>query len=166
MARQYRDAQCHTIWEGTENICCLDVRRAMRSEGAHEALLARVERALDGADPGPVLAPVVDAVAATLTDAKDAVAHLERSDADIQLLHARRFAYLLADLAEGALLLDEATWQLARDGDARKAVVARRFARRLTPQRARGILDDDRSAVEHFDALVRYGPIEPAAAVA
>jgi hypothetical protein len=166
MARQYRDAQCHTIWEGTENICCLDVRRAMRSEGAHEALLARVERALDGADPGPVLAPVVDAVAATLTDAKDAVAHLERSDAEIQLLHARRFAYLLADLAEGALLLDEATWQLTRDGDARKAVVARRFARRLAPQRARGILDDDRSAVEHFDALVRYGPIEPAAAVA
>jgi hypothetical protein len=166
MARQYRDAQCHTIWEGTENICCLDVRRAMRSEGAHEALLARVERALDGADPGPVLAPVVDAVAATLTDAKDAIAHLERSDAEIQLLHARRFAYLLADLAEGALLLDEATWQLARDGDARKAVVARRFARRLAPQRARGILDDDRSAVEHFEALVRYGPIEPAAAVA
>lgn len=164
MARQYRDAQCHTIWEGTENICCLDVRRAMRTEGAHEALLARVERALDGADAGPVLAPAVDAVASTLAEAKDAIAHLERSDAEIQLLHARRFAYLLADLAEGALLLDEATWQMARDGDARKAVVARRFARRLVPQRARGILDDDRSAIDHFDALVRYGPIEPAAA--
>ena len=27
LARQLRDAQCHTIWEGTENICCLDVRR-------------------------------------------------------------------------------------------------------------------------------------------
>src|SRR3954451_12387813 len=43
MARQYRDAQCHTIWEGTENILCIDVRRAMK-EGAHEALLARIER--------------------------------------------------------------------------------------------------------------------------
>ncbi len=167
MARQYRDAQCHTIWEGTENICCLDVRRAMRSEGAHEALLARVERALDGAGDGAALAPVVDAVAATLTDAKDAIAHLERSDADVQLLHARRFAYLLADLTEGALLLDEATWQLDRDGDARKVVVAQRFARRhLTTPRARGILDDDRSAIDHFDALVRYGAIDPAAAAA
>jgi len=28
IARQLRDAQCHTIWEGTENICCIDVRRA------------------------------------------------------------------------------------------------------------------------------------------
>jgi len=36
MARQLRDAQCHTIWEGTENICCLDVRRAIQREAAHE----------------------------------------------------------------------------------------------------------------------------------
>ena len=32
VARQLRDAQCHTIWEGTENICAIDVRRAMRSD--------------------------------------------------------------------------------------------------------------------------------------
>ena len=83
----------------------------------------------------------------------------------MQLLHARRFAFLLADLSEGALLLDEATWQLARDGDARKAVVARLFARkRLAPPRARGILDDDRTVIDLFDPIVRYGAIEPAAA--
>jgi hypothetical protein len=71
----------------------------------------------------------------------------------------------LADLVEGALLLDEASWQLARDGDARKAVVARQFARKhLTPPRVRGILDDDRTALDLFDPLVRYGPVEPTAA--
>ncbi|HEY8215594.1 MAG TPA: acyl-CoA dehydrogenase family protein [Acidimicrobiia bacterium] len=165
MARQLRDAQCHTIWEGTENICALDVRRAMLNEGAHTALLARVERALDGADPSPALAVAVDAVAATLSDARDAVKHLEGSSNDIQLLHARRFAFLLADLVEGALLLDEATWQLARDGDARKAVVATQFARKhLAPPRARGILDDDRTVIDEFEPIVRYGPVEPAAA--
>ena len=47
MARQLRDAQCHTIWEGTENILCIDVRRAMRGEQAHLALFARMEQALD-----------------------------------------------------------------------------------------------------------------------
>ena len=67
MARQLRDAQCHTIWEGTENILCLDVRRAMQHEDAHEALLARVERALDGAVAGDRCSRrAVDAVAATL----------------------------------------------------------------------------------------------------
>jgi hypothetical protein len=163
MARQLRDAQCHTIWEGTENILCLDVRRAM-GEGAHDALLARVERALGEADPSPALAPTIDAVASTLSDAQEAVAHLQQATNELQLLHARRFAYLLADLAEGALLLDEASWQLRRDGDARKAVVAHRFAtRRLAPPRVRGILDDDRTALDLFDAVVRYGPVEPSA---
>lgn len=165
MARQLRDAQCHTIWEGTENILCIDVRRAMHSEGAHLALLARVERALGGAGSDPTLAPVTDAVAITLGEAREAIEHLEAASNDLQLLHARRFSYLLADLMEGALLLDEATWQLARDGDARKAVVARRFARtHLAPPRVRGILDDDRTVIDQFEPLVRYGPIDPAAA--
>jgi hypothetical protein len=165
LTRQLRDAQCHPIWEGTENICALDVRRAMRNEGAHTALLARVERALDGADASPALAQAVDAVAATLGDAREAIKHLEGASNEMQLLHARRFAFLLADLAEGALLLDEATWLLARDGDARKAVVATQFARKhLAPPRVRGIVDDDRTVLDHFEPLVRYGPIEPAAA--
>ncbi|MCJ7672332.1 MAG: acyl-CoA dehydrogenase family protein, partial [Acidimicrobiia bacterium] len=116
MARQLRDAQCHTIWEGTENILCIDVRRAINHEDAHLALLARVERALAGAGSAAVLAPVIDAVAATLGETREAIGHLADASNDLQLLHARRFSYLLADLVEGALLLDEATWQLARDG--------------------------------------------------
>jgi hypothetical protein len=165
MARQLRDAQCHTIWEGTENILALDVRRAMVNEGAHTALLARIERALEASDAAPALAFAVDAVAGTLDEARDAVKHLEGSSNEMQLLHARRFAHLLADVVEGALLLDEATWQLGRDGDARKAVVATQFARkRLAPPRARGILDDDRTVIDSFESIVRYGAIEPAAA--
>ncbi|MSO78854.1 MAG: DNA alkylation response protein [Acidimicrobiia bacterium] len=159
MARQLRDAQCHTIWEGTENICCLDVRRAIRSHDAHTALLARVARALDSAAPAPVLAPVIDAVATSLTDTKEALAHYQAADDDMQLLNAKRVTHLLADLTEGALLLDEATWHLARDNDARKALIARRFARRLVPSRARGLLDDDRTVLDSFEAIVRYGTV-------
>ena len=84
-----------------------------------------------------MLAPAVDAVATTLGEARDALAFLAGAPNDVQLLHARRLTYLLADLTEGALLVDEATWALHRDGDARKAVVARRFAReRLSAPRA------------------------------
>jgi hypothetical protein len=166
MARQLRDAQCHTIWEGTENICSLDVRRAIRRDGADTALLARVERALGAADPSPVLAPAVDAVATTLGEARAALTHLAEAPTEVQLLNARRLTYLLADLAEGALLVDEATWALHRSGDARKAVVATRFAReRLGARPARGILDADRTALDLFDAVVRYGAIDPADAV-
>jgi alkylation response protein AidB-like acyl-CoA dehydrogenase len=127
MARQLRDAQCHTIWEGTENICCLDVRRAIRSDGAHTALLARIERALDEASTDPVLTPVLDAVASSLEDAREVVKRYEAADTEMQLLHARR---------------------LVRN--------------RLAPPPRRELLDDDRTVLDLFDPLVRYGAVEPA----
>ncbi len=165
MARQFRDAQCHPIWEGTENIICLDVRRAMRGENAHEALLARVERSLDGAAPYEALARPAEAVASALKDAREAIDYLASADDDLQLLHARRLANLLADVSEGAVLLDEAAWALERDGDARKALVARRFARsHLEHPAVRGIVDDDRTVLDYFEPLVRYGKVDGAAA--
>jgi alkylation response protein AidB-like acyl-CoA dehydrogenase len=163
MARQLRDAQCHTIWEGTENILCIDVRRAMKGEEAHQALFSRVTRALDDAANHKVLAPAVDTVAASLADARRAIDHLAGTDDDFQLLHARRLAELLGDMAEGALLVDQAAWAMDRDGDARKAVVARRFcARKLADRPVRGILDPDRSALDQFEAITRYGPLDAA----
>jgi acyl-CoA dehydrogenase len=164
MARQLRDAQCHTIWEGTENICCIDVRRAMRGEQAHVALLERVERALDTSSGMSALAGATDAVAGALKDTRTAVKHLEAADDELGLLHARRMAVLMADLMEGALLVEHAAWSLERDGDARKAVVARRFcARRLSSAPVRGILETDRTVIDLFEPLVRYGRIEVSA---
>lgn len=161
MARQLRDAQCHTIWEGTENILCIDVRRAMRSEQAHLDLIERVERALDAASGRKVLAGAVDLVAAAISDARTAISYLEGADEDVALLHSRRLAELLGDMTEAALLVEEAAWDLERRSDARKAVVARRFAsRRLGTPAVRGITDPDRSVLDLFEPLVRYGPVE------
>src|SRR5262249_20565596 len=47
LPRLLRDCQVLPIWEGTSNILSLDVLRACRREGSHEALFARVRRALD-----------------------------------------------------------------------------------------------------------------------
>ncbi|HXQ62722.1 MAG TPA: acyl-CoA dehydrogenase family protein [Acidimicrobiales bacterium] len=161
MARQLRDAQCHTIWEGTENILCIDVRRAMRGEQAHRALFARMEQALDGAIVHKVLATTIDTVAVALADVRAAAAHLETVPDDMALLHSRRFAELLADASEGALLVEQAAWALDHGGDARKAAIARRFAsRHLDTPPLRGITDPDRMVLDLFEPLVRYGPIE------
>jgi len=161
MARQLRDAQCHTIWEGTENILCIDVRRAMRSEQAHVALLARVEKALETGSGHKILAGALDTVSASVRDTRMAIAFLEDASSDMALLQSRRFAELLADTVEGALLVEEAAWALDRNGDARKAVVARRFvSRRLATPALRGITDPDRSVLDLFEPLVRYGSID------
>ncbi len=161
MARQLRDAQCHTIWEGTENILCLDVRRAMRGERAHEALLARLERCLEAGSAHRVLASAVDGTSSALAGLRRAIAHLDTVRDELALLHARRLAEFMADTAEGALLVEEAAWALEQRGDARKAAVARRFVgRRLVDKPLRGLLDTDRSVLDLFEPLVRYGHLE------
>jgi acyl-CoA dehydrogenase len=169
MARQLRDAQCHTIWEGTENICCLDVRRAMRSEGADGAVVRRIDRALEEAEGAPgageVLADALSNVAASRDEVAEAATYLRSAPEDLALLQLRRFSTLMADTLEGALLCEEAGWSLASAGDARKAVVARRFAERhLAARRLRGVASPDRTVLDLFEPLVRYGAIEPAEA--
>ncbi len=76
MAPPMRDAQCHTIWEGAENILCIDVRRAMRGEQAHIALLARAEQALESGSGHKVLGAALDTVAASLRDTETAIRYL------------------------------------------------------------------------------------------
>ena len=161
------DAQCHTIWEGTENILAIDVRRAIRGEQAHLALGSRIDRALDAAAGQRVLASSVDVVAQTRRDAWAAIDVLAAAPEDLALLQSRRLAELLADTAEAALLVEEAAWSLDHHGDARKAAVARRFVtRKLADPPLRGLLNDDRTVLDQFEPLVRYGPIEPDALVA
>jgi acyl-CoA dehydrogenase len=170
MARQLRDAQCHTIWEGTENICAIDVRRAMKADAAHEAVLDRIDRAVKVAEDGSageVLEPALAAVRAAREDVAEASRHVLDSPEDMALLKLRRLSYLMADTLEGALACEEAAWSLASNGDARKAAIARLFAaRRLAPQPLRGITSRDRTVIDLFEPLVRYGEITPADVVA
>ncbi len=162
MARQLRDAQANTVWEGTENIIALDVLRSMRTAQAHEALLERVEQALEAAVEEKVLSDAVDTVASSVADVRTAIAYMGGADLDTVMLQARRFGDLLADTSEGALLLEHAAFSLRRDGDARKAAIAHRFAReRLATRPVRGITSPDRLALDLFEPIVRYGRIEP-----
>jgi len=70
LARCYREAPVNSIWEGSGNVICLDVLRAVEREPAAVAALAAE---LDGARSGNAL---LDAYAATL------VARLEAGAAD------------------------------------------------------------------------------------
>ncbi|MDE3096705.1 MAG: acyl-CoA dehydrogenase, partial [Chloroflexota bacterium] len=157
--RQLRDAQCHTIWEGAENIICLDVLRAMTKEHAEESLFARVERAIGGAEH-PALEGTVSHVGRSVDELKEAVAYLERAPQELRLLQARRLTDYMADVAQAALLVEEATWELAEKGSARKAIVARHFAQMHLAQRpVRGITGGDRTVLDYFAPIVRYQPV-------
>lgn len=91
MARLYREAPLSSIWEGSGNVICLDVLRAMRREPeALPALMEEVERAR-GADAR--LDRLIDHLRDTL-----------REQTDIEL-RARRITGLMALALQGSLLL-------------------------------------------------------------
>lgn len=154
LTRQLRDAQCHPIWEGSENICVLDVLRAVRRDAAHEAVLARIDACLAAAGSGPAwTAEAVDAVATGRRGLAGAVEALPTFDADRIESGAARFVDLLVATTSAALLLEQA----ATSGDARKGLVALRYARRhLAP---RGVWED-LIAAEAGRTLLSYGEVD------
>ncbi|MFI7224969.1 acyl-CoA dehydrogenase family protein [Nonomuraea angiospora] len=114
VARLLRDAQVNPIWEGGDNILCLDVRRAMVKEQAHLPFLDRLR---DLATSDLLHARIDD-----LAKAVSAWAALEPSVAEERLYPLAQF---MADVYAAALLEDQATWGL---DDGRKALVARLYA--------------------------------------
>ncbi len=161
VARQLRDAQCHTIWEGTVNVICLDILRAFRDEQVLQAVFSALEARTHRTSA--ILDPVRESIARGLSEVREALAFLSRAERDLAQLRARSFANYLADVAQAALLLEEAEWELAHRGSARKALVAHLFAEsHLRERPARGVVSTDRTALDFFEPLTRYGDIEPA----
>ncbi|MCL5044850.1 MAG: acyl-CoA dehydrogenase family protein [Deltaproteobacteria bacterium] len=158
LARLLRDAQANPVWEGTENIICLDVLRALRSEKVMQSALARLHGVLEAAVPE--LGGLRAVLARSLEEAVEALGFLAGCERDLAELRARGFANYLADLFEAALLLEEAAWELERSGNARKAVVAALFIkRRLVVPAGRGIASADRTLLDLFEPLVGYGEV-------
>ena len=97
----------------------------------------------------------------------EAIGYLQSAPEDLALLQLRRFSYLMADTLEAGLLCEEAAWSLERDGDARKAAVAGRFTRRrLESPRLRGITSNDRTVLDLFEPIIRYGRLDARQVVA
>jgi hypothetical protein len=158
--RLLRDAQVLPIWEGTSNILSLDVLRALDREDAHEPLLERIQEHID-ATTHDALADAVDVVRDEYAGLGGALAHLPTLDGDEAQLKAKDLADYVFDVYTASLLCEMAQRDLA-DGDARLALVARRFVDiHLDDGDGRAITDDDRFPLDHFDAVVRHASVDP-----
>lgn len=155
------DAQVLTVWEGPANVQALEVLRMLGNRyPGYAAFLARLDQAIGAAPPD--LGAIAASLAGSLAECRDAVALLQRDPSEARR-HARRLMALMADLLAAALLLEEASADLAA-GDGRKALVLRLFAEtRLAPPPRRGILPGRGWAERRFPELVGYRRIEPTA---
>jgi alkylation response protein AidB-like acyl-CoA dehydrogenase len=152
VARLLRDAQVNTIWEGPDNILCLDVRRGIEQTRAHDTLLARMRDAVSVADDGEATRLVAGRIE-DLDAAITAWTKLDRQVAEARLFPLTQF---MGDVYAGALLIEQAAWERATGGGERKALVARLYTQRYLADRGalRGIDADSDEALERFDELL------------
>ncbi|MEW2353724.1 acyl-CoA dehydrogenase family protein [Spirillospora sp. NPDC029432] len=126
VARILRDAQVNPIWEGGDNILCLDVRRGMERERAHLPFLERLDEAAARAPEGDDA--TADLVRRRIGDLREAIGRwhgLDRATAEARLYP---LALYMADVYAAALLLEQAGWERSELGTDRKALVARLYA--------------------------------------
>lgn len=151
VARLLRDAQVNTIWEGPDNILCLDVRRGIEQSRAHETLLARLRDAVSVSDDDQTTRLVAERIE-DLDAAITAWSKLDRDTAEARLFPLAEF---MGDVYAGALLTEQAAWEGATRSSDRKALVARLYAQRYLADRGplRGIDADSEEALQRFDEL-------------
>lgn len=163
-ARLVRDADVNAIWEGSSNIVALDVARAMTREQGGEALFGALNEKLAG-----ISEPAVARAAALTRRALDRLstrfAETAALDANARQLPLRGLVDRLAQLACITLLLEEAETQTAQDGSYRQLFLAARFLRRaIYPHPDGPGFDADRSAFDHFRAIIDWAPVPASAA--
>ncbi|CDO85945.1 DNA alkylation response protein [Mycobacterium triplex] len=152
VARLLRDAQVNTIWEGPDNILCLDVRRGIEQTRAHETLLARLHDAVSVSDDDETTA----LVARRIEDLDAAITAWTKLDSAVAEARLFPLAQFMGDVYAGALLIEQAAWERQTRGGERKALVAAAYAQRYLADRGplRGIDADSDVALERFDELV------------
>jgi len=159
--RMLRDAQVLPIWEGTSNVLSLDVLRVLAKQASHEVFVPAGEERLDAAGEHEALADAASTVRDELADLQTAMATLATEDQEYAQLQAKELANYVYDVFAAAELLAIAAEDL-ESGDGRRALVAREFVnRQFGRTEGRGIASGDRTAMDRFDAIVRYASVDP-----
>jgi acyl-CoA dehydrogenase len=151
VARLLRDAQVNTIWEGPDNILCLDVRRGIERAAAHEPLLARLHDAVSVSDDDDT----TRLVSRRIDDLDAAITAWTKLDGDVAEARLFALAQFMGDVYAGALLTEQAAWARDTGQGERKALVARLYAQRYLADRGplRGIDAEQDESIERFDEL-------------
>jgi alkylation response protein AidB-like acyl-CoA dehydrogenase len=129
VARILRDAQVNTVWEGPDNILCLDVRRAIQKSQADIPFLARLRDAVSqgggAAGSRTSTAELVIEHIARLEQVIDRWRSLNPVTAEARLFPLAQY---MADVYSAALLVEQAAFERNELRGDRKALVARLYA--------------------------------------
>ena len=111
LPRLYRDMIVLESWEGTHNVLCVQVVRDIERYGLHEAFITAMRAELDTVTDAS-LADSCAIVQAAINRMSDILGKIQQQGQQFAQTHARRLVDLAGRIAQGALLLSEAQWEL------------------------------------------------------
>jgi hypothetical protein len=129
LPRLYRDMVVLESWEGTHNVLCLQVLRDIARYGIHEPFIRQMKDHLERVSRAE-LADDVAVVQQALMDIPPLLVRLNAGGETYAQAHARRLSDRLAYIAQAALLLTEADWELNQSMATSKPDLARYFINR------------------------------------
>ena len=154
VARLLRDAQVNTIWEGPDNILCLDVRRGIERQDAHVPFLQRLRDACEAGAAGGVDDETVMLVRDAIGEIESAIERWRQLDRTVGEARLYPLSVAMAETYGAALLVEAAAWEKENLGHDRKALVTRLFARRHLGSTSRlAELDAPAEDLERFKEL-------------
>lgn len=160
-ARLLRDAMVLTVWEGPANIQALELLRMVAGKEPGDKLFTDKIRAVSDALPAE-MATEKKLLDTGLAQAERALVHLRKHPEDGERF-ARKLMDHMADVLSGALLAEEAAHDLVHHNDARKALVAQTYLQKAFGVKELSLSHEKEPALLHFDALLHYRAIDPAA---
>lgn len=159
-ARLLRDAMVLTVWEGPANIQALELLRLVAGKEPGDKIFTDKIKGISKQLPAEMAAEK-QLLDRGLQQAEKALAYLRANPQDGQRF-ARKLMDHMADVLSGALLAEEAAHDL-KHGDARKALIARKYLEKTFGDKELTLSAEKDPAHVHFDALVHYKVIPPKA---
>ena len=129
LPRLYRDMVVLESWEGTHNVLGLQIMRDIARYQLHQPFFALWQTRLRTVRQ-PQLQALVAETAAAIQRTQAMLNQIMGGDERYQQAHARRLMDALAHIAQAALLLDEAEWELAQGWPTHKPDIAAHFIQR------------------------------------
>ena len=151
--RLLRDAQVLSVWEGPANILSLDVLRVMKKQNGHEVFLNIMEKEITQLTH-PHSKPFKVKLMESIRKMRKLAVHLLKQPEDLLTYHLKDFADELIDIFETVIILKEAEDQANTNGNFRKFIVARLYAK-LHSERKYEFIDDPEE-LKFFAQLVHY----------
>jgi acyl-CoA dehydrogenase len=158
-ARLFRDSMVLTVWEGPANIQALELLRMVAGKEPGDQIFIDKIRAISDALPASMSAEKT-LLDKGLKESTNALTYLRAHPKDGERF-ARKLMDHMADVLSGALLAEEAAHDLTL-GDARKALVAKRYLEKAFGPKELKVDADLDPVHQNFKALVSYDKIDPA----